>query len=232
MFGTWLGYSEAHDILLQAGAAASDRLADEAKQGMIAYRGRDGSVLWKRLEIRYSGPCILHHETIFTNADEGSAQGKKKFPSRALSLLDGSDRTATNPLTGQPEPWSMPRGKGCNTMTACESMLLFRDGAAGYYDLAGQSGRGNLGGFRSGCTSNLVAADGVLNAPEYTRTCICPYQNQTSLALVHMPDIEVWTINDYGRHAGESGASSAWGSISGTWRAPLRRRNPLARIPG
>ena len=134
-----------------------------------------------------------------------SAQGKKKLPSRALSLLDGSDRTVANPLTGQPEPWIMPRGKGCNTMTACESMLLFRDGAAGYYDLAGQSGRGNLGGFRSGCTSNLVAADGVLNAPEYTRTCICPYQNQTSLALVHMPDAEVWTINDFGRHAGESG---------------------------
>jgi hypothetical protein len=54
-------------------------------------------------------------------------------------------------------------------------------------------GTGNFGGFRSGCTSNLVAADGVLNAPEYTRTCSCSYQNQTSLALVHTPDVEIWT---------------------------------------
>jgi hypothetical protein len=38
----------------------------------------------------------------------------------------------------------------------------------------------------------------VLNAPDYTRTCSCAYQNQTSLALVHMPDLEVWTHNQFG----------------------------------
>jgi len=76
---------------------------------------------------------------------------------------------------------------------ACENLLTFRSGAAGYYDLAGHSGTGNFGGFKSGCTSNLIAADGVLNAPDYTRTCTCPYQNQTSLALVHMPEAEMWT---------------------------------------
>ena len=29
----------------------------------------------------------------------------------------------------------------------------------------------NLGGSKSGCTSNLIVADGVLNAPDYIRTC-------------------------------------------------------------
>src|SRR5690606_15429673 len=57
------------------------------------------------------------------------------------------------------------------------------------------SGTGNLGGFKSGCTANLVVANGVLNAPDYTRTCSCSYQNQTSLALVHMPDVELWSVN-------------------------------------
>jgi len=52
-----------------------------------------------------------------------------------------------------------------------------------------------LGGFKSGCTSNLVVANGVLNAPDYTRTCSCSYQNQTSLALIHMPNVEVWSVN-------------------------------------
>jgi hypothetical protein len=33
----------------------------------------------------------------------------------------------------------------------------------------------------------------VLSVPDYTRTCTCDYQNQTSLALVHMPDVEIWT---------------------------------------
>jgi hypothetical protein len=63
--------------------------------------------------------------------------------------------------------------------------------------LVTDSGTGNLGGFRSGCTSNLIAAAGVLNAPDYTRTCQCSYQNQTSLAFIHMPELEYWTTNDY-----------------------------------
>jgi hypothetical protein len=58
-----------------------------------------------------------------------------------------------------------------------------------------EGGTGNLGGFKSGCTSNLVVANGVLNAPDYTRTCSCAHQNQTSLALVHMPDVELWSVD-------------------------------------
>jgi hypothetical protein len=74
-------------------------------------------------------------------------------------------------------------------------MMTFRSGAAGYCDLTVAGGTGNFGGFKSGCTSSLIPADGVLNAPDYTRTCICAYPNQTSLALVHMPDVEIWTFN-------------------------------------
>ena len=35
-------------------------------------------------------------------------------------------------------------------------------------------------------------ANGLLNAPEYTRTCQCSYPNQTSLAMVHDPDVDMW----------------------------------------
>jgi len=75
------------------------------------------------------------------------------------------------------------------------NLLTFRSAAAGYFDLTNDGGTGNFGGFRSGCTTNLIVANGVLNAPEYTRTCTCSYQNQTSLALVHMPEVEMWTFN-------------------------------------
>lgn len=97
-------------------------------------------------------------------------------------------------LTGQPVDWTWQRNYGCNTPLASQHLLLFRSGAAGYCDLTNDGGTGNFGGFRSSCTNNLIAAGGVLNIPEYTRTCTCDYQNQSSVALIHMPDVRgVWT---------------------------------------
>ena len=192
IFGSWLSYSEKHDILLQAGALASDRLQDEIGQGMIAYRGNDGTVIWDDLQLAYSGPCMLYHDTIITNANSYQRSAG------AFNLLDGSPSHVTNPLTGKKTPWKFTRNYGCDNVIASEHLLTFRSGAAGFYDLVGLSGTGNFGGFRAGCTSNLVAAGGLLNAPDYTRTCTCSYQNQTSLALVHMPDLEIWTNSVYG----------------------------------
>lgn len=193
IFGTWLSYSTKHDILLQAGAKASDRLGDEANEGMITYRGETGEIVWQRKDVNYSGPCILHNELIIANADQNSIKKGIGETSTVFSLLDGSDQTTVNPITGATEPWRIARGKGCNTIIASENFLTFRDGAASYYDLESRNGIGSFGGFKSGCTANLIVANGVLNAPDYTRTCSCSYQNQTSLALVHMPDVELWT---------------------------------------
>jgi len=189
VFGTWLSYSEKHDILLLAGSAASDRSVDEVGAGMTTYRGADGSVIWEKPNFSYVGPCILHNDAIITNTTSyGKSQG-------AFDLLDGSPVTIANPLTGKLQPWRFTRTYGCNTAVASEHMLTFRSGAAGFYDLQTHGGTGNLGGFKSGCSSNLIVANGVLNAPDYTRTCTCAYQNQTSLALIHMPENEVWTYN-------------------------------------
>jgi outer membrane protein assembly factor BamB len=201
VFGTWLGYSAAHDVLLQAGASAADRLKDEAEKGMITYRGASGAVLWSNLAVKYNGPCILHRDTILTTP------GSYKTNTGAFGLLDGRPRTVVNPVTGRPEPLRIYRTYGCNYPVACENLLTFRSGAAGFYDLETHGGTGNFGGFKSGCTANLIAANGVLNAPDYTRTCSCSYQNQTSLALVHLPELadelEVWTHNQYGAEARE-----------------------------
>lgn len=189
VFGTWLGYSEEHDLLLQAGASASDRLYAEVGQGMAVYQAESGEVQWKNDSISYAGPCILHNDWIFTNANSYSESAG------AFHLIDGHPKLVSNPLTGEQQPWKLTRAYGCNNVIASENLLTFRSGAAGFYDLLSESGTGNFGGFKSGCTSNLVVANGVLNAPDYTRTCSCAYQNQTSLALVHMPQLEFWTIN-------------------------------------
>ena len=98
-----------------------------------------------------------------------------------------------HPLSGEPVEWTWSRNYGCNTPLASEHLLTFRSGAAGYFDFCNDGGTGNFGGFRSSCSNNLIVAGGLLNAPDYTRTCVCSYQNQTSLALIHMPEVETWT---------------------------------------
>ena len=194
VFGTFFNYSAQHDILLQAGSKYRDRAKDEVGRGMTAYRGKTGKVLWDNPDVDYGGPCLLWRDRIITNGGGGFS----------LDLL-----------TGKTTGWSYKRMYGCNTAVGSENLLTFRSGAAGFYDLANDGGTGNIGGFRSSCTNNLIAANGVLNAPDYTRTCSCAYQNQTSLALVHMPEAEFWTF----------GAKHAAGRLGVNFGAPGDRRD-------
>ncbi len=188
VFGTWLGYSERYDVLLQAGRPSRDMLPNEPGDRMIAYRGRDGKVLWDKPH-KYYGPCLLHGDTIITQTIS------LRELAQAFNLLTGEQIMRRNPITGVEAPWQFGRNYGCNTIVASEYLITFRSAAAGYFDLATDGGTGNLGGFKSGCTSNLIVANGVLNAPDYTRTCTCSYQNQTSLAFVYMPEVETWTFS-------------------------------------
>ncbi len=177
VFGTWLSYSDERNILIEAGRVASDSLLDEPK-GMRAYDAKNGKVLW--FEKAHTGPAMIHHDTIL--------QGQS-----ACNLLTGKLKMRTDPITGESVPWTWVRNYGCNTPSASEHLMTFRSGAAGFFDLCNDGGTGNFGGFRSSCTNNLIVAGGILTAPEYTRTCTCSYQNQSSIALIHMPDVEMWT---------------------------------------
>lgn len=190
-FGTWLSYSTEHDVLIQSGRfGARQPLPDEPRERMVAHRGTTGEVLWERNK-RYSGPIALRHDTIITGRGE-----------TAVNLLTGKDVMRTHPLTGLQVPWTYTRTYGCGTQNVSEHLITFRSGAAGYYDLENDGGTGNFGGFRAGCTNNLVVADGVLNAPEYTRSCTCSYQQKTSLALIHCPEQEMWTYTGTALGAG------------------------------
>lgn len=187
---SWLGYSKSEDLLLLAGAKATDRLRDETSSSMQVLQASDGKSLWaRRNDLLHNGPCVLHYDLIITTPIAYQASAG------AYRLRDGHPHEIINPLTGLPQPWKVYRTYGCNTPIAGEYLMTFRSGAAGFYDLERHSGMGNWGGFKSGCSANLIIANGVVNAPDYTRTCSCPYQNQTSLALVPMPELEVWTCN-------------------------------------
>ena len=183
IFGSWLGYSKETGLLLQASRPSSDMLSGENGERMIAYRAENGQEIWDRMVI-YNNPPILHHNQIITDHI-------------AINIYTGEQIYRKNPISMKEIPWTYTRTKGCNYNIASENLLSFRTSAAGFFDLENDGGVGHFGGFKSGCTSNLIAANGVLNAPDYTRTCQCAYQNQTSLALVHMPDVEYWTTSDY-----------------------------------
>jgi len=182
VFGTWLGYSKKHKMVIEAHSAARDRPLDEPTKGLAAFDAKTGKPLWTT-NASYSGPCMLHKDKIIAQTT-------------AFDILTGQKATIRNTFNRDKKIGrSFKRNYGCNTIIASEHLLTFRSAAAGYFDLDTCAGVGNLGGFKSGCTSNLIAADGVLNAPDYTRTCTCSYQNQSSLAMIHDPDAEAWTFS-------------------------------------
>ncbi len=194
VFGTWLGYSVEHDVLLQAGSRSRDRARDEADKGMAAYRGSDGEVLW-RIDDSYKGPPILYRDWVITQNNGGT--GSAAAEASVLDLLSGKTIMREHPMTGDMVSWKWVRFYGCNTAIASENLLTFRSASGAFVDLTRGQGTASIGGFKSGCTSNLIIANGVLNAPDYTRTCICSYQNQASLALVPMPEVGYWTFDYY-----------------------------------
>ena len=110
---------------------------------MAVYHADDGSLKWKNDTIKYAGPCMLHNDWIITNTNSYTESAG------AFHLTDGHQKMTTNPLTGEEQPWKMTRAYGCNTVIASEHLLTFRSGAAGFYDLQGESGGGNFGGFKS-----------------------------------------------------------------------------------
>jgi len=174
IFGTWLGWHAGADALVEAGSSARDRAPDEAGRGLCVRRAADGQVLWRSDE-RYAGPPILHREVIYSQSSDR--------PAGAWELL-----------TGKVLPWRLERGYGCNTAIAGRHLLTYRSASAAYHDLGRPWGTVSLGGFKSGCTSNLIVAGGILNAPDYTRTCTCGYQIQSSLALVNDPAVEAFSM--------------------------------------
>lgn len=181
IFGSFSSFSLKHKILLHSTRPSRDIYGEGKGTRMLALKSADGSVIWDSA-IEYNTFPILHSDRIITE-------------SGAWDLLTGKPVFRINPITDCQESWSWKRTYGCNYPIASENLLTFRSGAASFYDLQGDGGTGSFGGFKSGCSANLIVADGVLSAPDYTRTCTCPYQNQTSLAMVHMPDLEFWTTS-------------------------------------
>ena len=184
VFGTWLGYSAEHGVLVQAGCG---RGAGEPT-ALAAHKAADGARIWRNPAANepkgpsFTGPPILHHKVVIPQHGQ------------VVGLLDGTGCTRAEPLTGRQVPWNAA-AHGCGFVHAGEHMILQRAWSTGGYTLIDTAPRVfGLGGFRSGCTANMVPAGGVLTAPDYTRDCECQFKNKTSLAMIHMPEMEHWSF--------------------------------------
>ncbi|MFP4173152.1 MAG: PQQ-binding-like beta-propeller repeat protein [Candidatus Hydrogenedentota bacterium] len=229
VFGTYLLYSAGHDILIEGGSRDMRRPFDDEPRQVTARSGADGEILWET--DGFTLPGALRGDMLIPGR-----------PGNAISVLTGETWQREQPHTGETSSWSYERTYGCNTLNASQHLLLFRSSYAGYFDLEHDTGTGTFSGFKSGCTANMIAADGVLNALDYTRTCTCSYPNQTSLAMVHMPgdsNIESWTKHEasppdpagYGLNLGAPGrrvdheADRVWHDAEGS-----HRRHPSAIV--
>ncbi len=183
IFGSWLGYSSEYKLLLQANRPSRDMLTGEAGRRMIAYNIQSKEILWDK-SLFYTNPPIISGDKIYTNGE-------------GFSLLTGEPIYERDLITGEEVRWNFKREYGCGYVVASEHLLTFRSASAGFINLDVFEGTGSLGGFKAGCSANLIVANGVLNSPDYTRTCQCPYQNQTSLALINMPWMTYWANSNY-----------------------------------
>ena len=177
-----LSFSENHDILVQTCASELGFGNGFTGTALTARKGSDGTVIWRRDEA-IAGPGIIHESDIILQ--DGTAR----------DLLSGRRITTPHLATGESVPWGYRRLYGCSRASASQRLVLFRSGVASYFDVAEASGISNFGGVRSGCNANLTIADGVLCKPEFEHGCYCNYPIQTSIALVHLPEVESWTTS-------------------------------------
>jgi outer membrane protein assembly factor BamB len=155
-----------------------DWVAYSAETGMVlggrsplasAWDARTGAPRWRN-ETADTAPMILRRTTFI--GQNGSV----------FDILTGK-------TTGK---HCAVRGMGCNSAIGGEHLLLARNSSASYTDIEHGTAY-HLRNIRSGCINNLIAADGLLNAPNFACGCVCNYPITTSFAMIYMPEVAAWS---------------------------------------
>lgn len=101
--------------------------------------------------------------------------------------------TRVNPLTGDYEARAFPKSYGCDGGFDYGLLYTMRSGTAAFYDKRLDSGTIHVSGPRSGCTSSVIPANGLLNVPYFFEGCSCSYPLPMALSLVSLPpSFEQW----------------------------------------
>ncbi|MBI24411.1 MAG: hypothetical protein CMN05_12635 [Roseibacillus sp.] len=166
-----------HDqALVFAGASGNGHywkqfLAGEFKQRKLAVvDASTGRELWHR-DANYRIRPLVMGETIVAEP-------------WAYDLRTGKQKTRRHPTTGEESPWEFLRmGHHCGHVSATENLLFFRSGSTAYYDLKSDAGVSHFSGMRTGCTINMIPANGLLHIPEASAGCQCLFAIQSTVTL-------------------------------------------------
>jgi len=146
-----------------------------------AYSPADGRLLWEKKRVRGMYYPIIVGDVFY------------EYPF-AYDLHTGERIERPHPLTGDVVPWALGMKGGCGSLSGCPAALFYRSGATGIYDIEKDSGLHWLGQVRPSCWVNMIPAGGLLLMPEGASSCTCPYNFQTSLAMVHAERQEEWAV--------------------------------------
>jgi len=139
----------------------------------VAYDANSGEMLWQKA-VSPERPPLVHGDWIIAQPN-------------AYALRTGEQRMVTDSVTGEQRPWEYIQSYGCGGVNGCETMLFFRSGVAGFYDFENDATT-TFGGIRVGCSTNVIAANGLAILPETSSGCACTYNFQTSIALAPEAD--------------------------------------------
>jgi outer membrane protein assembly factor BamB len=176
-----------NNVLILCGANANGHywkqfLSGEFKQRrLLALKAETGEKLWSRDANYRHRPIIIEDQII---AEPWS-----------FELYTGEQKMRPHPLTGKNVPWSIIRpGHHCGMLTGCPSMLMFRSGYTGFYDLTSDSGTRHFAGHRLGCWINAIPANGLVMIPEASAGCVCLFSIASTITLEPRKPRHPWTI--------------------------------------
>ena len=165
--------------------------------------GKDYRLLPPKFTDVYTGRVLSDLETTdlrrqtFAKVDLETVQPSQYRPSTQKNDWKPNAPKAgfrTNPLTGEKEPRTFPKSYGCDGGFDYGNIYTMRSGTAAFYDKRVDSGTINISGPRSGCTSSIIPANGLLNLPYFYKGCTCSYPLPTGLAMYSLPEThEQWT---------------------------------------
>lgn len=113
----------------------------------------------------------------------------------SFDLYTGKQKTRKHPMTGEESPWQFIRsGHHCGHVSATENMLFFRSGSTAYYDLKKDSGVAHFSGMRTGCTINMIPANGLVHMPEASAGCQCLFAIQSTVTMEPVGEDRAWHI--------------------------------------
>jgi len=148
--------------------------------GMTGYEAATGKPLYVR-QVRMGRFPAIAGDTIYAEP-------------AAYELRTGEPNQRTSSFTGEKAPWNFHRSYGCGSIAGGPTVLLFRSGTLGIYDLAGDGGVYNFGGIRAGCYVNAIAANGLVLCPPADAGCTCSYSFRTTVALMPAEQQRDWSI--------------------------------------